>query len=79
MLYTSEHYSTAMLEKLVRGSGFLPPNQHYVEITVPNGISYEMLNPPALPDWDHAAATAAKRVVSQRTVEDMLRDRILGN
>lgn len=61
MLYTSERYSTAMLEKLVRGSGFLPPNQHYVEITVPNGISYEMLNPPALPDWDHAAATAAKR------------------
>ncbi len=30
MIYTSEHYSTAMLEKLVHGSGQLPPDQHYV-------------------------------------------------
>lgn len=32
LIYASEHYSTALLEKLVRGSGRLPPNQHYVEI-----------------------------------------------
>jgi RES domain-containing protein len=35
--YCSEHYSTAMLEKLVHGSGALPPHQHYVEITIGNG------------------------------------------
>ena len=29
--------STALLEKLVHGSGRLPPNQHYVEIAVPRG------------------------------------------
>jgi RES domain-containing protein len=29
VLYTSEYYSTAMLEKLVHGSGKLPPNQHF--------------------------------------------------
>ena len=29
MIYTSEHFSTALLEKLVHGSGRLPPNQHY--------------------------------------------------
>ncbi len=52
MIYTSAHYSTAMLEKLVHGSGSLPPNQHFIEIMVPPGVSYEMLNPPALPGWD---------------------------
>jgi len=51
MIYTSEHYSTAMLEKLVNGSGQLPPGQHYIVVTIPNGVSYEVLNTPALPDW----------------------------
>ena len=51
MIYTSEHYSTAMLEKLVHGSGQLPPDQHYVEVTIPNGICYEVLDTAALPDW----------------------------
>lgn len=51
MLYTSEHYSTSMLEKLVHGSGRLPPNQHFIVVTIPSGVSYEMLDPAALPDW----------------------------
>ena len=51
MIYTSEHYSTAMLEKLVHGSGQLPPDQHYIVVTIPNGISYEVLDTAALPDW----------------------------
>ena len=51
MIYTSEHYSTAMLEKLVHGSGQLPPDQHYIAVTIPNGISYEVLDTGALPDW----------------------------
>ena len=51
MIYTSEHYSTAMLEKLVHGSGQLPPDQHYVAVTIPNGNSYEVLDTAALPDW----------------------------
>ena len=60
MIYTSEHYSTAMLEKLVHGSGHLPPNQHYVEITLPNGLSYETLNPAHLPGWDDAIPSVSK-------------------
>jgi RES domain-containing protein len=52
IIYASEHYSTAMLEKLVRSSGELPPNQHFIQITIPNGLSYEMLNPADLPGWD---------------------------
>jgi RES domain-containing protein len=29
----------------------LPPDQHYIPITIPNGISYEVLDTAALPDW----------------------------
>ena len=60
MIYASAHYSTAMLEKLVHGSGQLPPNQHFIEITVPNGISYEILDPAALPDWASPGCATAK-------------------
>ena len=60
MIYASEHYSTAMLEKLVHGSGFLPPNQHYIEIIVPNGVSYEVLDTATLRDWDDPAGGASK-------------------
>jgi RES domain-containing protein len=51
VLYASEHYSTAMLEKLVHGSGQMPPNQHFVRITIPNGLTYEVLNTAHLPLW----------------------------
>jgi RES domain-containing protein len=61
MIYTTEHYSTGMLEKLVHGSGDMPPNQHFVEITLPNGITYEDLNPAHLPAWDDPAAAASQR------------------
>ena len=60
LIYTSQHYSTALLEKLVHGSGRLPPNQHYVEITIPSGTSYEILSLPALPGWDSMPATVSK-------------------
>ncbi len=60
VLYTSEHYSTAMLEKLAHGSGRLPPNQHFIEITIPNGVTYETVTPAHLPAWDHIAGAASK-------------------
>ena len=52
VIYTSEHYSTAMLEKLVHASSVLPPNQHFIRITIPNGTSYEVFQPAAHPGWD---------------------------
>ncbi len=52
MIYTSEHYSTAMLEKLVHGNGHMPPNQHWIEITIPNGVSYEIFSEAHHPGWD---------------------------
>ncbi|MDI4664439.1 RES family NAD+ phosphorylase [Xanthobacter sp. AM11] len=60
LIYTSQHYSTALLEKLAHGSGRLPPNQHYVEITLPRGLSYEVFSLPALPGWDSMPATVSK-------------------
>ncbi len=52
VIYTSEHYSTAMLEKLVHANTVLPPNQHYVRITIPHGTSYEIFVTAAHPGWD---------------------------
>jgi RES domain-containing protein len=60
LIYTSEYYSTALLEKLAHGSGRLPPNQHYVQITLPKGLSYEVFSPLALPGWDSMPATVSK-------------------
>ncbi|MGH7057895.1 MAG: RES family NAD+ phosphorylase [Acetobacteraceae bacterium] len=51
-IYASEHYSTAMLEKLVHGNGRLPPNQQFISITIPKGTSYEMVTKDHLPGWD---------------------------
>ncbi len=60
VIYASEHYSTAMLEKLVHGSGSLPPNQHFIEITIPNGIAYEMVGPAQLPNWADPAGAISQ-------------------
>jgi RES domain-containing protein len=52
MIYTSEHYSTAMLEKLVHGNGHMPPNQYWIEITIPPGVVYEILSTADHPGWE---------------------------
>lgn len=51
VIYAAEHYSTAMLEVLVNGSGVLPPNQHFVEITIDAGVGYEVFSVNHHPDW----------------------------
>jgi RES domain-containing protein len=60
MIYASQHYSTALLEKLVHGSGRLPPNQHYIEITVPRGLTYEVFSPSMLAGWDQMPASFSR-------------------
>ena len=60
MIYTSEHYSTAMLEKLVHTNLVMPTNQHFIEITIPNGISYEVFQTAAHPGWDSRNETICK-------------------
>jgi RES domain-containing protein len=60
MIYTSEHYSTAMLEKLVHTNLVMPANQHFIEITIPNGVSYEVFQTAAHPGWDSRNETICK-------------------
>lgn len=59
LIYASEHYSTALLEKLVHGSGRLPPNQHCIRITIPRGLTFEVFSPPSLPGWDSMPPTVS--------------------
>ncbi|MDQ0390773.1 RES family NAD+ phosphorylase [Labrys monachus] len=60
VIYASAHYATALLEKLVHGSGRLPPNQHFITIAVPPGLGYEVFSPPTLPEWDSMPATVSR-------------------
>ena len=50
-----------MLEKLVHASSVLPPNQHYIRITIPNGTSYEIFDMAKHPGWDGKRETICKR------------------
>ena len=61
MIYTSEHYSTAMLEKLVHANSILPPNQHFIRIIIPNGTSFEVFPTAAHPGWDGKSEDICKR------------------
>lgn len=61
VIYASRHYSTAMLEKLVHWNGLLPPNQHFVEITIPAGTSYEVFSADHQPEWFHPDGEVARR------------------
>ena len=60
MIYTSAHYSTAMLEKLVHGNGHMPPHQHWIEITIPPGVSFEMFSTAHHPGWHAEDCRVAK-------------------
>jgi RES domain-containing protein len=61
LIYTSEHYSTAMLEKLVHANMVLPANQHFIEITIPNGTAYEIFQTEAHLGWDSKNEAICKR------------------
>ncbi|MET0921630.1 MAG: RES domain-containing protein [Xanthobacteraceae bacterium] len=69
VIYASEHYSTAMLEKLAQGAGELPPSQHYIVITVPKGTSYEVVSKDRLPGWD-ALDPGVSRELGARWVKE---------
>lgn len=51
VIYGSEHYATAMLEKLAYFQGEPPPRQHRTEITAPQGVSYELFADHLAPLW----------------------------
>ena len=61
VIYASEHYSTAMLEKLLHFAGELPGGQCWIDVQVPAGVSYAVFPVEAHPDWAGADMIAARR------------------
>lgn len=61
VIYASEHYSTAMLEKLVQYSGEMPSNQHFITVTIPAGTSCEVANVDLIQGWASPDGEAARR------------------
>lgn len=59
VIYASSSYSTAMLEKLAHFNGILPSGQHYIEIKVPTGVTYEVVTKDSAPGWIDAAQARA--------------------
>jgi RES domain-containing protein len=49
-----------MLEKLVHSNFIMPANQHYIEITIPNGTSYEVFQTADHPGWDGKSEAICK-------------------
>ena len=70
VIYASEHYSTAMLEKLAHYNGLLPANQHFIEIEIPVGTSYEEVTKDSLPDW-HLTDSPVARAFGSGWIRDL--------
>jgi RES domain-containing protein len=49
-----------MLEKLVHANFIMPANQHYIKITISNGVSYEVFKTPNHPGWDGKSEAICK-------------------
>ena len=62
VIYCSEHYSTALLEKLVHSNtGKIPQKQQWIEISIPVGVSYEVVTHDSLRGWDSPSQKVSKR------------------
>lgn len=61
VIYASQRYSTAMLEALVWWNGPPPDNQHFVEIEIPVGTRYEVVDTDELTDWHLPDSPLARR------------------
>lgn len=58
-----------MLEMLVRWSGVPPANQHFIEILVPAGTSYEVVEVEEVPGWHLPESPSARRFGHEWCVE----------
>lgn len=62
VIYASQSYSTAMLEKLVYYNSVMPPGQHFIQIELPAGLTYEVFSIAAAPDWAAADKRTAQAI-----------------
>jgi RES domain-containing protein len=61
LVYASEHYATAILEKLVHaGRTGLPGAHHAAEIRIPDDLPLEQFDPESHPGWDTEDSAVAR-------------------
>jgi RES domain-containing protein len=61
LIYTSEHYATAILEQLVHaGRTQLPGAHHAAAIQIPDDVSLELFDPRSTPGWDTEESASAR-------------------
>jgi RES domain-containing protein len=61
LIYTSEHYATAILEKLVHaGRALLPGPHHAAAIEIPDDLPTEQFDPSAVAGWDAEESASAR-------------------
>jgi RES domain-containing protein len=61
LIYTSEHYATAILEKLVHaGRTRLPGAHHAAAIEIPDDLSREEFDPGAVSGWETEDSAVAR-------------------
>jgi RES domain-containing protein len=61
VIYASEHYATALLEKLVHaGRTQLPGAHHAAAIDIPDDLPSEEFDPAAVPGWDAEESATAR-------------------
>lgn len=60
VVYAAEHYSTALLEKLVQLNFILPRALHWISVSIPAGTSYETFPTHPHPGWDGRSETVCK-------------------
>jgi RES domain-containing protein len=62
LVYTSEHYATAILEKLVHaGRTLLPGAHHACAIDLPDDLAVEVFHPRSFPGWDADESAVARQ------------------
>jgi RES domain-containing protein len=70
IIYASEHYATALLEKAAQLTSVrLPRTLAYIRIDMPPDVSIEELQASALPDWD-ANDKIASRLFGNRWYDE---------
>ena len=61
VIYASEHYATAILEKLVHaGRALLPGPHHAAAIEIPDDLPTEQFDPRAVAGWDADESASAR-------------------
>lgn len=61
LVYASEHYATALLEKLVHaGRTGLPGAHHAAEIRIPDDLALEVFDPGRYPGWETEDSAIAR-------------------